>query len=139
MASPGPVAHSEGDTFWSFIVMGAQASRHKDFRMIMVAMAAAAVPYALADDEVLLDFAIPPWFLGHVRAVAQVKGFPLDDVVLRPSEASCAARAAARADGTIADDAPYHALYTSFDDVERHIVADDESAAPSSPRASGRA
>lgn len=127
---PGPAAHIEGDTFWSFIVKGAQARRHKDFRMIMTAMTAAAVPYALADYDVLLDFSIPPWFLGQVRAVAQVKRVPLDYVVLRPSEAICAARAAMRVDGTIADYAPYHELYMSFDEMERHIVADDESPAP---------
>ena len=128
-ASSGAVAHIEGDTFWSFIVKEAPSGRHKDFRVIMSAMTAAAIPYALADYEVFLDFSLPPWFLGSVRAVAQVKAVPVDYVVLRPSLAVCAARAAARADGTIANYAPYHDLYTSFDEAARYIVADDENAA----------
>lgn len=76
-AAPGPVAYIEGDTFWSFIAKGAR-TRHKNFRTIMTAMTAAAVPYALADYEVLLDFSIPPWFLGNVRAVAQTKDVPIN-------------------------------------------------------------
>ena len=42
---PGPIAHIEGDTFWSYIAKSAGKDRHKNFRMIMTAMTAAAVPY----------------------------------------------------------------------------------------------
>ena len=52
----------------------------------MTAMTAAAVPYALAGYEVILDFSIPPWFLDAVRKVVKIKDVPLDYVVLRPSE-----------------------------------------------------
>jgi len=44
--------------------------------------------------RVILDFSIPPWFLEGVRQ--RLKDVPIDYVVLLPSEAACAARAAAR-------------------------------------------
>jgi gluconate kinase len=127
--SPGPMACIEGDTFWSFIAKGAGKGRHHDFRMIMWAMAAAAVPYAAAGYEALLDFSIPPWFLETVRKVIKRREVPVDYVVLRPSEAVCAARAAARADGKIPDYAPYHDLYVSFDDAAGNILRDDAGSA----------
>ena len=55
-SSPGPVAYIEGDKFWSFIVKTvAHQSRHKNFKMIMTAMTAAAVPYVLAEYEAAED------------------------------------------------------------------------------------
>jgi hypothetical protein len=52
--------------------------------------------------------------------------------VLRPSEAVCAARSASRAEGAIADYAPYRDLYSSFDDLSFdgagvHTIQDDDS------------
>jgi adenylate kinase family enzyme len=125
---PGPTAYIEGDTFWSFIAKGAGGPRNaKNFKMIMTSMIAAAVPYALYGHEVVLDFSIPPWFLDTARAVVKVKDVPLDFVVLRPSLEVCASRAAGRAEGTIADYAPYRDLYSSFDEAERYIILDDKS------------
>ena len=125
---PGPTAYIEGDTFLNFIPKGGGGPRSaKNFKMVMTSMIAAAVPYALYGNEVVLDFSIPPWFLDTARAVAKVKEVPLDFVVLRPSLAVCAARAAGRAEGTIADYAPYRDLYSSFDEAKRHTIQDDES------------
>jgi len=125
---PGPTAYIEGGTFWSFIVKRAvDAKNVKNFKMIMTSMVAAAVPYALYGNEVVLDFSIPPWFLGTVQAVAKVKNVPLDFVVLRPSLAVCAARAADRVEGAITDYAPYRELYSSFDGAAPYIIHDDES------------
>jgi hypothetical protein len=60
-SSSGPIAYIEGDTFWSFIANGLEIqSRNKNFRMIMNAMTAASLPYAIAGYEVILDFSIPP-------------------------------------------------------------------------------
>jgi hypothetical protein len=39
----------------------------------------------------------------------------------------CAARAAARAVGAIADYSAYRELYSSFDDAERYTIRDDTS------------
>src|SRR5579872_5972358 len=95
-AAPGPLVYIEGDTFWSFIANDTGVRRQRTFRAIMSAMTAAAVPYALANFEVLLDFSIPPWYLERVQALVQRREIALDYVVLRPSERVCAARAAAR-------------------------------------------
>jgi adenylate kinase family enzyme len=124
----GPIAYIEGDTFWSFIAKrSASQRREKSFRMVMAAMTAAAVPYALHGYEVILDFSIPPWFLETAQKVAKSKDVPLDYVVLRPSEKVCAARAAARPEGTIVDYTRYRDLYTAFDESERYTISDDSS------------
>src|SRR5271166_6139849 len=102
--SAAPLAFIEGDTFWSFIAKGdKKQARNKKFKMVMTAMTAASLPYAASGYETILDFSIPPWFLDTARAIAKVREAPLDYVVLRPSEAVCAARAAARAEGKIVD------------------------------------
>ena len=126
-SAAGPVAHIEGDTFWSYIAKSAGMGQQKNFRMITRAMTAATIPYAMADYETFLDFSIPPWFLDTVRAVVSVRAVPLDYIVLRPSEVVCAARAAARPAGKITDYARYRDLYASFDEAEQFIIQDDES------------
>jgi len=123
-SSPAPIASIEGDKFWFFIAKGA-GRREKNFKMIMTAMTAAALPYALYGYEVILDFSIPPWFLETAQRVVKSRDVPLDYIVLRPSEEVCAARAAARAEGAIADYTPYRELYSSFDEAERHTIRDD--------------
>jgi gluconate kinase len=127
-SSPSPLAYIEGDTFWSYIAKsGTGQSRNKNFRMIMTAMTAAALPYALFGYEVIVDFSIPPWFLDTARKVVKSREVPLDYVVLRPSEAVCARRAATRLEGTIPDYAPYRDLYSVFDEAERYTIKDDVS------------
>jgi len=130
-SSPPPVAYIEGDKFWFFIAKGAGRRREKDFKMIMTAITAAALPYALYGYEVILDFSIPPWFLETAQRVVKAKDLSLDYVVLRPSETVCATRAASRAEGTIADYTAYRELYSSFDGAERYTIRDD-TADPSS-------
>jgi len=124
--SPAPVACIEGDKFWFFIAKGdKKQGRNRQFKMIMTAMTASSLPYAVAGHETILDFSIPPWFLDTARTIARVRDVPLDYVVLRPSEKICAARAAARAEGTIADYSGYHELYESFEIAQRHLIEDD--------------
>lgn len=126
-SSPGPAAYMEGDIFWTFIVKGPEGRRpEKNFKMVMTAMTAAAVPYALAGYETILDFSVPPWFIDTALRVARVRDVPLDYVVLRPGKAVCAARAAKRAEGAIADYTPYNDLYASFDEAARYTIRDDE-------------
>lgn len=60
-SSSHPVTCIEGDQFWFFIAKGGDVrGRSKNFKTIMSAMTAAAVPYALAGYEVIVDFSIPP-------------------------------------------------------------------------------
>ena len=125
--SPGPIACIEGDTFWSFIKGFDRRPIHKNFKMLMTSMVAAALPYALYGYETIVDFSIPPWFLDTARQVASRREVPLDYVVLRPSEAVCADRAASRTEGAIANYAPYRDLYTEFDEARRFTIEDDES------------
>jgi chloramphenicol 3-O-phosphotransferase len=125
-ASPAPLVYIEGDQFWSFIAKGDKRARVKSFKTTMASMSAAAVPYARAGYEVLLDFSIPPWFLDTARSVAKVGAVALDFVIVRPSERTCAARAAARKEGAIADYAPYRELYADFDGWPKHTLADDD-------------
>lgn len=120
-----PVAHIEGDQFWFFIAKGTGRRRDQNFKMIMTAMTAAAIPYALYGYQVILDFSIPPWFLNTAQRLLKAKEISLDYVVLRPSEEVCASRAANRSEGTITDYEHYRELYSSFDGAERHIIADD--------------
>jgi predicted kinase len=128
--SLGPTAHIEGDKFWAFTAKdGPNHSRHKNFRVIMTAMTAAAVPYAMAGYEVILDFSVPPWFLDNIRKVVKVRDVSVDYVVLRPDKSVCAARAAARPEGKIADYSVYDDFYSSFDDAKPYIISDDSSEA----------
>jgi adenylylsulfate kinase-like enzyme len=123
-SSAGPTAYIEGDTFWSFIAKKADSQDESaPFRMIMRAMISSARHFLRDDYEVIVDFSSPPWFLDAARALMQQK--PFEYVVLRPTEAVCAARAAARAEGTIADYSRYHDLYTAFNGAERYTIADD--------------
>jgi hypothetical protein len=127
--SAGPMAYIEGDTFWSHITRRSEhLPLHKNFKMIMTAMVAAALPYALYGYETLVDFSIPPWFLETADKVVQRKEVPVDYLVLRPEENICAARCAGRAEGIINDYAHYHDLYADFKDVgRRHLIVNDQS------------
>jgi hypothetical protein len=120
---PGPVANIEGDKFWAFIAKGAIVqSEGVNFKMIMRAMTAAATHYALNGYQVILDFSIPPWFLDTVNTVTKFKKVPLAYVLLKPDEAVCAARAAARAEGAIEDYGFYHDFYVAFDKAEQYTI-----------------
>ncbi|HUB62101.1 MAG TPA: AAA family ATPase [Puia sp.] len=126
--STGPMVYVEGDTFWAHIIRRSELlPRHKNFRMIMTAMVAAALPYALYGYETLLDFSIPPWFLEKADKLTSRREVPVDYVVLLPAEEICAARCAGRAEGIITDYGPYRDLYTDFSDIgRRHIIVNDQ-------------
>ena len=127
-SSPGPVAYIEGDKFWFFIAKGGEMMEPgRNFKMIMTSMTSASLSYARAGYEVILDFSVPPWFLDTIVKIVNARNIALDYVVLRPSEKVCAARAAARGEGAIADYTPYRDLYTSFDKAARYTISDDES------------
>ena len=127
-SASGACAYIEGDTYWSFIQRPLKSNDPlQNFKMVMRAMIASARHFERDDYEVIVDFSIPPWYVDAVRRLFSDK--PFHYVVIRPSEAVCAARAAARADGTIADYGPYSELYAVFDGGGRFTIADDVSSA----------
>jgi len=124
--STGLVTYIEGDTFWGFIAKTSlNHSRNLNFKMIMTAMTAAAMSYALYGYEVILDFSIPPWFIETALKMGKLRDIELDYVVIKPSAEICAMRAATRTEGIITDYSLYRELYVSFDVAARHIISDD--------------
>ncbi len=120
-----PTAYLEGDQFWSFFVQPAtdDSAGADRFRTIMKSMTLAARAFANDGYEAIVDFSIPPGFLEYARRAA--KEIPLHYVVLLPSEAVCAARAAARPVGTTPDYTRYRRLYGLFDPTSRHSICDE--------------
>jgi len=122
---PAPVSYIEGDTFWSFIAKPHSRDRREVFQVIMRSVTAAAIPLARSGYEVLIDFSIPPQFLGTARKI--LKEVPLNYVAVRPSLAVCEARAAARSEGRISNYAAYRDFYALFEEGPPiHAVCDDE-------------
>jgi len=127
-----PTCYLEGDTFWPLFVTPDPGQRHERFRLIMRSMTAAAIPLARGGYEVLLDFSFPLNFLDTARKI--LKEIPLDFVMLRPSITVCAQRAAARAEGKIADYSVYRDFYAMFEGLPKHEIADDDADAISLAR-----
>jgi len=118
--SKAPVAYLEGDTFWRFIAKSKPAvdqmeGRKQNARIVIQAMIAAAVRFARGGYETILDFTIGPWHLKLLQSA--LKETPLDYVMLYPSEAVCAARAAGRSEGAMLDYAPYRDLHAAFGEL----------------------
>ena len=94
------------------------------------------LPYqvARAGYDVLLDFSFPPQFRDTARKI--LKEIPLEYILIRPSFAVCAARAAERAEGAIADYAMYRDFYALFEEEEAtpYTLCDDEADAPALAR-----
>ena len=124
---PGPLAYLEGDVFWGFLVKSGGKVRQEGFRVVLRAMFGAAAQMARAGYDVVLDFSVPPEFLPV--AVKILKDVRLDFVMLRPSLAVCEVRAAARAEGRIADYGVYRDFYKLFVDKRFPPVAGDDEAA----------
>jgi len=121
---PEPLSYIEGDTFWSFIKKSKGRDRRENFRTIMRAMTAAALSFARSGYDVLIDFSIPPEFLKTAQII--LKDVPLVYVLLRPSQAVCAARASSRAEGKIADYTSYIDFYRLFERADDYTIHDDE-------------
>jgi hypothetical protein len=123
-SSTGPTVCIEGDKFWSFFVKGAPGyGRTKIFRSMLWSMAAAALPCTKGGYETILDFSVPLWFIDPLRT--RFPDMAFDYIVIRPAAAVCAARAAARTEGAIADYTPYLDFYADFDVAKANLIADD--------------
>jgi cytidylate kinase len=130
-SSETPIAYIEGDTFWRFIAKSRDAAtkgetRMQNGRIVVQAMVASALRFARGGYDTILDFTIGPWMLKPI--LPKLGETPLDFVVLCPSEAVCARRAAARAEGAMPDYAPYRELHGAFGKLgpfERHAIRSD--------------
>jgi hypothetical protein len=116
-------AYIEGDVFWSFFVKEKPVPRNEGFRLIMRAMTASAIAFSRDGYETVLDFSMPPGFLG--RAFQRFGSIPVHYVVLRPSRLVCASRAAARPAGKIEDYSKYDEFYDLFSVPEKYLIEDD--------------
>ena len=122
--STGPTVCIEGDKFWTFFVKGGPGQvRAKMFRTVLWSVAAAAMPCARAGYETIIDFSIPFWFVDPLRA--RFSDVDFDYVVVRPSFAVCADRAAAREEGKVADYSVFKEFYADFDVPQPNLIADD--------------
>lgn len=117
-------AYIEGDLFWPFI---AKESKRQTplarFTMTMRAMLSAAYHYHRDDYDVIVDFSIPVGYLPAVKKL--LRGEPFHYVVVRPSVDVCAARAASRTEGAIADYSRYRDFYAEFYTDDERTIEDD--------------
>ena len=123
----GAVAYLEGDVFWSFFAQRApNATRQRDVKILVQALVASAARFARGGYDVVVDFTLGPWTWTPIQAA--LKELELDLVVLCPSEAVCADRAATRNAGAIDDYATYRELHAGFarlGTLESHAIRDD--------------
>jgi chloramphenicol 3-O-phosphotransferase len=124
-----PTIYIEGDVFWSFIKKPADDGvSGKRFRMIMRSMTLAARPFASEGYDVIVDFSFPPKFLEYAKKA--LKESPLYFVVLMPSEAICAERAAKRSEGVFSDYTEAQKLFSLFDPSSPSVF-NNETTSPS--------
>jgi predicted kinase len=122
--------HLEADHFWRSIGQGLipphLPESHEQNRVVIGAVAAAAVGYTDGGYEVLLDGIVGPWFLDEVLARTTAAGVELHYVVLRPDERETLARATARAgDADLRDEGALRTMARAFRDVGRfedHVI-----------------
>ena len=93
------------------------------FPVLVRSMTAAAVPLARSGFQVLIDFSIPPAFVGTARKI--LKEVPSDFVLLRPSFNVCAERAASRPEGAITGRAMMKTFYAQFEEGTLDPICDD--------------
>ena len=120
---PEPLSYIEGDTFWSFINKGGDRGMRELFPVLVRSMTAAAIPFARSGFRVLIDFSIPPAFVGTARKI--LKDVPFDFVLLRPSLGVCVERASSRKEGAITDYAMLKNFYARFEEGTVEPICDD--------------
>src|SRR5215467_155347 len=120
---PAPFSYIEGDRFWSFISKEGERGLRDNFPVLVRSMTAAAVPFARSGFRVLIDFSIPPPFVDTARKI--LKEVPFDFVLLRPSFAVCAERAACRKEGAISDYGLLKSFYARFEEGTVEPICDD--------------
>ena len=121
--------HLKGDDFFHVIASGYVPpwlpESHAQNEVVIEAIAVAARTYALGGYQVVLDGLVTPWFLEAFVDHVFHPDLELHYVVLRPTEATCVARATARGDGELTETGPVRKMYEPFRDVgayERQLL-----------------
>jgi chloramphenicol 3-O-phosphotransferase len=126
-SATGPAAWIEGDTFWRFFTKPPEGQNPGEgVRILVPSLMFTARMFARGGYEAIVDFSVPPGFLAGARK--RVGEYPLQFVILRPTEEVCASRNAARGEG---DYSRYHEFYRLFEGTPEYDL-DDPSGDPQS-------
>ena len=126
--------HLESDRFFRFIVSGYvepwKRQSHEQNAVVMRAVGDAAVAYAKAGYETIIDgVVIPGMFFEPLRDAIAASGFAVAYAVLRPPVSVAIERAARRRSDSLSDPAVVEQLWNAFADLgplERHAVPIEE-------------
>jgi chloramphenicol 3-O-phosphotransferase len=119
-SAAGPAAWIEGDAFWRFFTKPPEGHNPGDgIRILVPSLMFTARMFARGGYEAIIDFSVPPGFLA--AALRRVGEYPLQFVILRPTEEVCAARSAARGE---ADYSRYHEFYHLFEAAPEYDLND---------------
>lgn len=138
----GPtVACVEADWFWTTITTGfvdpwLAESDHQN-QTVLRAVVSAAAELAVGGYDVVVEGVLGPWHFPTVEPILDAAGIDLDYVVLRPSLATCLARAEARAaeparvpgHPALAASGPIRHMWEQFGDLgpyEAHVLDTSE-------------
>jgi chloramphenicol 3-O-phosphotransferase len=127
-------AHIEADSFFHFVRGGYLEpwlpESHPQNVIVMRAIASAAAAYADGGYTTVVDGIISPkWFLAPLSEALAARGHAVSYAILRPTLATCIARAAARPREELGDPHVITQLWNDFaeiDGLERHVVEVDD-------------
>ena len=148
-----PSVHLPADDFWRFIRTGYVAPWQPESQaqniVVIDALAAAAMTYAVGGYHVVLDGLVGPWFLDRLLASAGADQVEVDYVVLRPAQTVAAQRALARPGHELAerneaiaaqrpaDPGPVAYMYREFSALGRYETHVIDSSAMSAEETAG--
>jgi tRNA uridine 5-carbamoylmethylation protein Kti12 len=126
--------HVEADSFFHFVRGGYvepwMPESHPQNATVMQAVAAAANAYADGAYTTVVDGIISPkWFLRPLAGAFAGRGHTVSYAILRPTLATCIARAAARSHGELSDPDVIRQLWSEFAEVgqlETHVLEVDD-------------
>jgi tRNA uridine 5-carbamoylmethylation protein Kti12 len=126
--------HVEADSFFHFVRGGYQqpwlAESHPQNVTVMQAVAAAASTYADGAYTTVVDGIISPkWFLRPLAGALAGRGHAVSYAILRPTLATCIARATARTHDELSDLDVIRQLWSDFAEVgelETHVMDVDD-------------
>lgn len=120
-----------GDAFFGFLAAGAIApwlsSSHEQNRIVVEAAAAATGAFVVGGYASVYEGVLGPWFVSRFLDAAKVDF--LDYAVLLPSEETCVARVATRADHEFTDEAATRKMHRGFaarQTESRHVIRSDD-------------